>query len=125
MSLIRTLTVAIAGWASCFVLVAAANAQASTDAGAISVAQLALMLDQASTDQAAQQVLTAYLAVVGETVGAVVDAGGAPCKRPLALTARQVRKAISTATEEPQASQTAATPLIVRDMLTRAGCSRG
>jgi len=125
MPLTRTLPVTIAGWASCFVLAGAANAQTATETGAISVAQLVQMLDQASTDQATQQVLTAYLAVVGETVGAVVDAGSAPCKRPLGLSAKNVRKAISAATGEPQASRTAATPLIVRDMLLRAGCSRG
>lgn len=125
MPLTRTLPATIAGWASCFILVAAANAQTATETGAISVAQLVQMLDQASTDQATRQVLTAYLAVVGETVGAVVDVGGAPCKRPLGLSAKNVRKAISAATGEPKASQTAATPLIVRDMLARAGCSRG
>jgi len=46
-----------------------ASANQSTQSGAISVAQVTQMLDQASGNRTAQQVLTAYLAGVGEIGG--------------------------------------------------------
>ncbi|WP_283196111.1 chlorophyllide reductase [Rhizobium sp. AN80A] len=109
--------------ASCLVLVPA-HAEQSTNAGAISVAQVTRMLDQAPTNRTAQQVLTAYLSGVGEAAGVVVDLGGAPCQRPLTLTTEEVRRAIATAPAGVQGNQIAATPLVVRDMLVRAGCRR-
>lgn len=100
-----------------------ASANQSTQSGAISVAQVTQMLDQASGNRTAQQVLTAYLAGVGEAVGAVIDLGGASCRRPLSLSAGDARRAIA-AVSAGQAGTTAATPLIVGDMLARAGCRR-
>lgn len=96
-----------------------ASAEPSTQSGAISVAQVNQMLDQASGNRTAQQVLTAYLAGVGEATGAVIDIGGASCRRPLSLSAEDARHAIVSA---GRAGRATATPLIVRDMLARAGC---
>lgn len=105
------------------VVAAPASAEPSTQAGAISVAQVTQMLDQAAGNRTAQQVLTAYLAGVGEAVGAVVDLGGAHCRRPLSLSAGDARRAIA-AESAGKAGTSAATPLIVGDMLARAGCRR-
>ena len=85
------------------------------------------MLDQAATNPAARQVLTAYLAGAGETAGWLLDAAadqGAPlqsCTRRLSLDDKTARQALQASAPGP-AAETAATPLIVRDMLKRAGC---
>ncbi|KIU51028.1 hypothetical protein [Bradyrhizobium sp. OHSU_III] len=95
------------------------HAQPSTSRGQISVAQVGAMLDQAATNPTARQTLTAYLAGSGETAGWLMDTarGLPPCARRLSLDAQQARDAIAGATAE-----TPATPLIIRDMLKRAGC---
>ncbi|HWJ71655.1 MAG TPA: chlorophyllide reductase [Kaistia sp.] len=105
--------------------IAPAQAAPSTPGGAISVAQVAEMLDQASSNRTAQQVLTAYLGGIGETAGVLVGLGSAACRRPLSLSAEEARHAIAAASAAGQARTLAATPLIVRDMLARAGCRRG
>ncbi|MTV17087.1 MULTISPECIES: hypothetical protein [Bradyrhizobium] len=85
------------------------------------------MLDQAATNPSARQALTAYLAGAGETAGWLLDAGRdrgvlrAPCKRSLSLDADQARAAIAGASGTAP-TDTPATPLIVSDMLKRAGC---
>lgn len=94
-----------------------ASAQASARGGAISVTQVMQMLDQAANNRVAQQVLTAYLGGVGEAVGVAIEAGGAGCLRPLTLSAADARRAVEAGT-----GSAPATPLIVRDMLERAGC---
>ncbi|SIQ43399.1 hypothetical protein SAMN05880590_10488 [Rhizobium sp. RU35A] len=119
MSRIIPLTIAV--FASCLVLVPA-HAAPSTSKGSISVAQVSQMLKEAPTNRMAQQVLTAYLGGVGEAAGIMVDLGGAPCKRPFTLTAEDVRRTMDTAPAGTPASEVAATPLLVRDMLARAGC---
>jgi hypothetical protein len=105
------------------------SADPSTSRGQISVAQVRTMLDQAATNPIARQTLTAYLAGTGETAGWLVDAAAErglppqPCARRLSLDDTTVRQAL--ARSAPNASfpgETAATPLIVRDMLKRAGC---
>ncbi|MDI4236262.1 chlorophyllide reductase [Bradyrhizobium sp. Arg237L] len=117
-----------AGIASVFVLIAAAHAQPSTSRAQISVAQVKAMLDQASTNPTARQVLTAYLAAAGETAGWLLDAARdqglplPPCARRLTLDAKNARDAIEGAPNTAPSTETAATPLIVRDMLKRAGC---
>lgn len=123
MPMFRTLRMTIPVWASGLILLPA-HGEPSTNAGAISVAQVAQMLEQAPTNPAAQQVLIAYLGGVGESAGAVIDLGVAPCQRRLTLTTEDVRGAIAAAPAGAQATQIAATPLVVRDMLTRAGCRR-
>ncbi|MFX8825026.1 hypothetical protein ABTM64_21270, partial [Acinetobacter baumannii] len=61
MPIFRTLPMTLAGWASCLGLIVPAHAAPSTETGAISVAQVAQMLDQAPVNRTAQQVLIAYL----------------------------------------------------------------
>ncbi|PAY10878.1 chlorophyllide reductase [Bradyrhizobium sp. UFLA03-84] len=104
-------------------LATAAQAQPSTSRGQISVAQVRAMLDQAATNPTARQTLTAYLAGSGETAGWLLDSarGLPPCTRRLTLDAQQARDAIATA-PATAAAETPATPLIIRDMLRRAGC---
>jgi hypothetical protein len=104
--------------------VAPLSAAPSTSRGQISVAQVMEMLEKAPTEKAAQQVLTAYLAGVGETASMVAGTGGAlpiGCKSVLTLNDRNVRQAL--AASGNVSAETAATPLIVRDMLSRAGCN--
>ncbi|NEU96610.1 chlorophyllide reductase [Bradyrhizobium uaiense] len=105
------------------VLTTAAHAQPSTSRGQISVAQVRAMLDQAATNPTARQTLTAYLAGTGEAAGWLLDAARSrpPCPRQLTLDAEQARDAIASAAATA-ATETPATPLIVRDMLKRAGC---
>lgn len=104
-----------------------ASAESSTSRGQISVAQVRAMLDQAATNPAARQVLTAYLAGAGETAGWLLDAAsdqGLPlqsCARRLSVDDKTARRALD-ASAAAVAAETAATPLIVRDMLKRAGC---
>jgi hypothetical protein len=104
-------------------LTTATYAQPSTSRGQISVAQVRAMLDQAATNPTARQTLTAYLAGTGETAGWLLDAprGLPPCARRLTLDAQQARDAIASAAATA-ATETPATPLIIRDMLKRAGC---
>ncbi len=102
----------------------AARAASSTSHGLISVAQVMQMLEQAPTDRTAQQVLTAYLAGVGEAAGVVAEAGNTSCRTARSLSAADVRQAIGAAAAKPGSTEVAATPLIVRDMLERAGCRR-
>lgn len=99
-----------------------AQAGPSTTRGQISVAQVVQMLDEAPRNATARQVLTAYLAGVGESAGVLVDlaAGKAACKTGLKLDDRVVRQALAPVAAD--AAQIPATPVILRDMLTRAGC---
>lgn len=99
-------------------------AASSTSRGLISVAQVVEMLQKAPTDRTAQQVLTAYLAGVGEAAGAVVSLGKATCRTSLGLSAANVGQALGSAAGGHDAAETPATPLIVKDMLDRAGCTR-
>ena len=104
-----------------------ASAESSTSRGQISVAQVRAMLDQAATNPTARQTLTAYLAGAGETAGWLLDAAtgqGLPvhsCTRRLSLDDKTARQALESSPPGVPA-ETAATPLIVRDMLKRAGC---
>ena len=81
------------------------------------------MLDQAATNQTARQTLTAYLAGAGETAGWLIDTAASPqsCTRRLSLDDKSARQALESSAPGP-ATETAATPLIVHDMLKRAGC---
>ena len=118
------------GAAAIFVWTAAgtimASAESSTSRGQISVAQVRAMLDQAATSPTARQTLAAYLAGAGETAGWLIDTaarnGSSPsCTRPLSLDDKTARQALQ-GSAPGLATETAATPLIVDDMLKRAGC---
>lgn len=102
----------------------------STSRGQISVVQVTEMLDRAPKDPTARQVLTAYLAGLGETAGVLVDAAAAragsaaaACRNRLSLDENSVRHALATAVAgREDLAETAATPLIVHNMMSRAGC---
>ena len=102
-------------------------AESSTSRGQMSVAQVMMMLDHAATNPTARQTLIAYLAGAGETAGWLLDAAadqGSPrysCARRLSLDDKTARQALERGAPGP-AAETAATPLIVGDMLKRAGC---
>ena len=116
------------GIAGIFILITTAHAQPSTSRGQISVARVKAMLDQAATNPTARQVLTAYLAGAGETAGWLLDAARdqgmqrPPCTWRLTLDAKNAREAIEGAPNTASSTEMPATPLIVRDMLRRAGC---
>ena len=112
-----------------FFHVPTARAASSTSQGKISVTQVQSMLDQAATNATARQVMTAYLAGVGETAGVLMDqAKGKPpatrlsCKRRLALDDALVQAALARPNAVDNAAETPATPLIVSEMLKRAEC---
>ena len=106
----------------CLTLIASfaqpALAASSTDRGEISVAQVREMLEAASTRPQARQLLVAYLAGVGETAGML-----AKCSRSLNLDRDLVAAALEAgAPDASRWSQTPATPIIVADLVARAGC---
>jgi hypothetical protein len=118
------LAVTVVAFACAVAATSSSSAAPSTSRGLISVAQVVQMLEKAPTDRTAQQVLTAYLAGVGEAAGAVASMGRATCRTSLNLSAANVEQALSSAATAQDAANTPATPLIVRDMLDRAGCKR-
>lgn len=99
------------------------GATQSTSRGQISVAQALQMLDKSPTDRTAQQVLTAYLAGVGEAASTMVAMGGAMCRAPLSLSAENARQALKIVAAR-DTGETPATATIVKDMLNQAGCKR-
>lgn len=105
-----------------FAVVSPVSAAPSTSQGQISVAQVIQMLDMAPGDRTAQQVLVAYLAGAGEAASIVVHMSGVSCKLTPSLNTVDVRHAINAAAARPDSAETPATPLIVRNMLDRAGC---
>lgn len=104
-----------------------AQAASSTNAGEISVAQVVDLVQRSSHDTAARNAAMAYLAGVGEATGVVVAEAGkrgpAPlaCARPLGMSSEAALAALSR-TDKAQWGQTAATPILVGDMLLRADC---
>ncbi|TGD94979.1 hypothetical protein EU555_30160 [Methylobacterium nonmethylotrophicum] len=85
------------------------------------------MLDDAPHNPAARQTLTAYLAGVGEATGAVVQAArprersSGLCRTALGIDDGAARRVLGAIALERRA-ETPATPLLVADMLARAGC---
>jgi len=105
----------------------AAKALPSTATGQISVGQVIEMIDKADTSPIARQTLIAYIAGVGETAGAIADTTKGSrtisCKKAFSLGTESVRAALTAgAPRQANWAQTPATPLIVTDMLKRAGC---
>jgi hypothetical protein len=107
----------------------AAIAVPSTATGQISVGQVMEMIEKAGTSPIARQTLVAYVAGVGEAAGVIVDTigdGGSrvvSCKKSFSLDTGSVRAALEAgAPRQGSWSQTPATPLIVADMVKRAGC---
>lgn len=104
-----------------------AHAVPTTPAGAISVAQVVDLIQRSPKDNAARNAAMAYLAGVGEATGLlVVEARrrghpGVTCTRPLAISSTAALAALSRE-EKGKWGKTAATPILVDDMLRRAGC---
>jgi hypothetical protein len=115
--------------AACLAAIPVAAATPSTSKGQISVAQVMDILDRAPSDGHAAQLLTAYLGGLGETAGIMVsatNASGQPyvtCERSLALDDKLVRSMLKKAAPDKASwGETAATPLIVSALVSRAGC---
>lgn len=109
-------------------LLSPATAAPTTSTGQVSVAQLVEALHGAAADPVKAQVLTAYLAGLGETVG-IMLAGSAnygakiSCQRAIAVDSKLVEAAIKrVGGGEPAYAETAASPILVAELLDRAGC---
>lgn len=104
-----------------------AHATSSTPTGAISVAQVVELLQRAPKDNAARNAAMAYLAGVGEATGLLVAEAGrrasvrVSCAKPLGISDTDALAALS-GVDQGRRDKTAATPLLVDDMLRRAGC---
>lgn len=104
-----------------------AQAAPSTPTGEISVAQVVDLIQRSSKDNAARNAAMAYLAAVGETTGLLIAEAGRrastkiTCVRPLGISSDAALAALSR-TDKGKRGQTAATPILVDDMLSRAGC---
>lgn len=104
-----------------------AHATPTTPTGAISVAQVVDLIQRAPKDNAARNAAMAYLAGVGEATGLLVAEAGQrssvslTCDRPLGMSSGAALAALSRA-DRAQWDKTAATPILVEDMLNRAGC---
>ena len=121
------IAIAIAGTVALSILPNAAFALPSTAKGQISVAQVMEMMAKADSSTVAKQVLVAYVAGVGESAGVVLDTMGknAPvsCRQAFSLDTASLRTALESGAPKQQSwAQTPATPLIVADMIKRAGC---
>lgn len=104
-----------------------AQAISSTPNGAISVAQVVDLIQRSPKDNAARNAAMAYLAGVGEATGLLVAKArrrghpGVTCARPLGISSTAALAALSRE-EKGKWGRTAATPILVDDMLRRAGC---
>ena len=106
-----------------------AQAASSTSKGQISVAQVLDMVTLAKSDPAARTTVIAYLAGVGEATGLMMSEaqqrGAEPmhCTNSFNLDENVAVAALSAAAPDQSAwSETAATPIIIADMFSRAGC---
>ncbi|MET2826936.1 chlorophyllide reductase [Mesorhizobium shangrilense] len=125
----RKIAVAILGAVAASMLPFAAAALPSTAKGQVSVGQVMEMIAKADSSPIAKQTLIAYVAGVGEAAGVIVDtigSGGShlvSCKNSFRLDTGTVRAALQMAAPRQSSwSETPATPLIVADMVKRAGC---
>ena len=121
------IAIAIAATVALPILSSTAVALPSTAKGQVSVAQVMEMMAKADSSTVAKQVLVAYVAGVGESAGAVLDTMGnnAPvsCRQAFSLDTASLRTALENRAPKQQSwTQTPATPLIVADMIKRAGC---
>jgi len=101
----------------------------STSTGQVSVAQVMDALDRSGSEDKAKQLLTAYLAGLGETAGIMLSATNAEgkpyvtCERAMVLDDKLVRVVLKKAApDKARWTETAATPLIVSALVSRAGC---
>ena len=101
----------------------------STSSGQISVAQVMDVVSRVDSDANSAMLLAAYLGGLGETAGVLLsatDATGKPyvtCERSMALDAKLVSSVLKKAAPDKASwPETAATPLIVSALVSRAGC---
>lgn len=105
-----------------------ALADKSTSAGQISVAQVVDVLNGAESDERSRQILSAYLAGLGEAAGLLIGntksyGASLSCARPLLLDVKSVSAALSkSAGSQETWVETPATPIIIGDLMERAGC---
>jgi hypothetical protein len=105
-------------------LAAPAMALPSTDNGQISVAQVVDLIQRAPSENAARNAAIAYLAGVGETAAVLlVEAQrlGTSCSAPIGVST-DAALAVLSKTPEAKRGHTPATPILVFDLLDRAGC---
>jgi hypothetical protein len=105
------------------------QAAPSTNKGQISVAQVLEMITLAKADPAARTTVIAYLAGVGEATGLMMSEaqqrGVEPvhCTSSFSLDENVAVAALSAAApNQSEWTETAATPIIIADMFSRAGC---
>lgn len=105
------------------------QAAPTTSTGRVSVTQVLEMADRASSEAAARNALTAYLAGIGETAGVMaseaVARGAKPltCSKSFNLSQEAVVDALSRAAPDTASwAETPATPIIIADLFARAGC---
>lgn len=110
-------------------LLTPATAASSTPHGQVSVEQVMEAIEAASAKPEAAQLLTAYLAGIGETAGiltASTDKSGhrfVTCDRPLAIDGASILAALKSAAPDRKTwTATPATPIIVASVIDRAGC---
>lgn len=110
-----------------FGLACSVQAAPSTPNGEISAAQVIEMIQRAPKDKAARNAAMAYLAGVGETTGLLVaqarqrSTASITCTKPLGISGEAALTALLRLDQKVWA-KTAATPILVDDMLKRAGC---
>ena len=105
------------------------QAASSTSMGQVSVAQVLEMVTLSRSDPAARTTVIAYLAGVGEATGLVMaqaqQRGATPvhCTGSFNLDENAAAAALAAAVpDQSQWAETAATPIIIADMFSRAGC---
>lgn len=106
-----------------------AQAAPTTSTGRVSVAQVLEMVDQAGSNAAARNAITAYLAGIGETAGIMaseaVSRGAKPltCSQNFNLSQEAVVAALLAGAPNMESrAETPATPIIIADLFARAGC---
>lgn len=97
--------------------------------GGYSVQQVMQLLEQAQSSSPARQTISAYLSGIGEDTGSLLATAkerGMPlsgCNRSMNLSGQVVASALTAAVpDRAKWSNTPAAPIIVADLLDRAGC---
>jgi hypothetical protein len=127
-TLSRSILLATTALLAAGLLLAPGQAAPSTSRGNISVAQAIEMIDRAASDPTARLNAMAYLFGVGETVGFIfsqssLGAALPKCQTSFSLDTSQVAAALrAAAPDQSKWSETLATPIVVTDLLARAGC---
>ena len=107
----------------------ALSVQAQADSGVFSVARVMDLLEEAPSSVQSRELVTAYLTGVGEAAGALLKQAKqdgislGSCSGQMNLSGQLVAAALTRAVpDQGKWASTQATPIIVSDMLGRAGC---